>query len=178
MEGKPYQMDIWTSTGDQYPCQISIQYIPKSGPITITTWAFTGITDSVPPQALSGTVAKIQCTQRDWLCVAMRNASSASLQNALNWVCFGYVDCSPINPGGAHYYPNTLLDHCDWAYNAYFQTYKISQGYNACNFDGTAQLVPPSSHKPFFNFQKLKPLSPTTTFFSRDLVCPSQNNEI
>jgi len=132
----------------------------------ITTWSFTGFKDSIPAQAMAGTLAKIQCTQKDWVCHAMRNASSSSLQQALDWVC-SRMDCSPINPGGAHYYPNTLIDHCDWAFNSYYQYFKIDQGYNACFFGGAAALVPPT--RKLIRASGLDPVQPP--FFSLDVVC-------
>jgi len=169
--GKNYQMDIWTSTGDQYPCQISIQDIPPpTQPFIITTWAFTGFKNTVPPQAIAGSFAKIQCTQKNWVCHARRNASSLDLQNALDYVCGGLVDCTPISPGGDHYYPNTVFDHCDWAFNNYWQNYKILQGYNACIFGGVAVLEPPTMTVASSPINVPIPQPP---FFTRDLVCPS-----
>jgi hypothetical protein len=43
--------------------------------------------------------------------------------------------------GGAHFEPNTLLDHCDWVFDHYFQKYKMDLGLEACDWNGVAELV-------------------------------------
>jgi hypothetical protein len=55
-------------------------------------------------------------------------------------VC-GVENCAPINPGGSHYYPNTLKDHCNWAFNTYYLANRLGGGSGACNFGGSAILV-------------------------------------
>jgi len=167
INNEPYQLDIWTSTGDQYPCQISVQNIGI--PIYITTWSFTGFKDTVPPNIGVAGLAKIQCSQMNWVCHAVSNASLSDLQNALNYAC-SYVDCSPIQPGGSNYYPNTMNDHCDWAFNHYYQTYKINQGYDACKFGGVAVLVPTSTEVVMLPKYTTFPPSP---IYPLDLICPS-----
>uniref|UniRef100_A0A6B2LTR4 X8 domain-containing protein n=1 Tax=Arcella intermedia TaxID=1963864 RepID=A0A6B2LTR4_9EUKA len=78
------------------------------------------------------------------------------------------MDCSPISPGGAHYIPNTLNDHANWAFNAYYLLHRAAQGASACNFGGVASLVAPT------NSTLLEPVGKALTFsdfFSNDLVC-------
>ncbi|XP_057526088.1 PLASMODESMATA CALLOSE-BINDING PROTEIN 3-like [Amaranthus tricolor] len=69
-------------------------------------------------------------------CVASQTAARLSLQMALDYACgHGGVDCSPIQPGGRCYHPNTLHDHASFAFNNYYQKNPIP---NSCNFGGTA----------------------------------------
>jgi len=165
----PYQLDIWTSTGDQFPCQISVQNI--GSPIYITTWSFTGFKPNIPIDIGVAAFAKIQCSQQNWICQAVSNASFTVLLNALNYAC-SYIDCAPIQPGGSYYYPNTIVDHCNWAFNQYYQTYKINQGYNACVFGGVAVLVPPSELLTN-GVNNLSSPFPPPPLYALDLMCPS-----
>jgi hypothetical protein len=77
-------------------------------------------------------------------CVARSNISDTALQSSLDWVCGtnpnqGQVNCGPINQGGSCYDPNTLKNHCDWAFNAYFQRMNATAA--ACDFQGAAMQV-------------------------------------
>lgn len=51
--------------------------------------------------------------------------------------------------GGEHFYPNTIYDHADWAFNEYYSAHVDDQGALACDFGGVAELVvrPPPSPK-------------------------------
>jgi len=133
-------MDVWTTTGAGYPCQISIS---TAGTNRHTTWAFDGFHEEIPAEALNQcSIAKILCAQSDWVCHAKATATDANLGNALSWVCgAGGVDCTPITPGGDHYIPNTLKDHCNWAFNTYFYLHRMQGGMAACDFGATAELV-------------------------------------
>eukprot|EP01123_Difflugia_compressa_P000626 TRINITY_DN10734_c0_g1_i1.p1 TRINITY_DN10734_c0_g1~~TRINITY_DN10734_c0_g1_i1.p1 ORF type:complete len:316 (-),score=51.74 TRINITY_DN10734_c0_g1_i1:103-1050(-) len=141
--GRLVQMDVWTTTDTSFPCEISIT---DSSSSIITTWAFDGFDQVIPPNAVSQcTAAKLVCTP-SIMCRAKTTASDPDLQAALGWVCTPpHLDCSPIQPGGAHYYPNTLRDHCDWAFNSYFELWKASQGPSACDFSGNAELYTSNS---------------------------------
>jgi len=137
---KEFQMDLF-SDSDGMPCQISTQTMDN--PPIITTWAFDGFGPAIPG-GLPLDVPKLLCAERTWTCQTNPKATPSSLQAALGWVC-GVEDCSPINPGGAHYYPNTLKDHCDWAFNNYYMLHRLEQGSGACNFSGNAILAPDSN---------------------------------
>jgi len=154
--------------GEQFPCQISVQNIVN--PVYITTWSFTGFKPNVPANIGVAALAKIQCAQKDWVCRAVSNATNTELQNALNYGC-SYIDCGPILPGGSNYYPNTLIDHCNWAFNQYYQTYKLNQGYNACIFGGVAVLVPPTIEALTLGLSSTA--YPPPTLYPLDLICPS-----
>jgi len=165
IDGIAYQMDVWTSVANDYPCQIAMQDISEQ--IT-TTWAFDGFDKFIPPSSQLCYAAKIQCPQANWTCNVKKGASNSALSSALGWVC-GNQDCSPIQPGGSHFQPNTLMDHCNWAFNEYFTTWKMQQGYGACSFNGVAELVPPANQtlsRPTRPFYKS-----SAGYFSVDLVC-------
>ncbi|THU64810.1 hypothetical protein C4D60_Mb01t30370 [Musa balbisiana] len=49
------------------------------------------------------------------------------------------ADCTPIVQNGACYNPNTVLAHCSYAANSYYQRKGQAQG--ACDFAGTAALT-------------------------------------
>lgn len=115
-------------------------------------------------------------------CVARTNIPDTALQSSLDWVCGtnpnqGQVNCGPINQGGACFEPNTLKDHCDWAFNAYFQRMNATPA--ACDFQGAAQQVTtdPSSGTCVFPGSNLTvitngTISPTT---SPGVVAPGPN---
>ncbi|KAJ7014177.1 hypothetical protein NC653_003706 [Populus alba x Populus x berolinensis] len=72
-------------------------------------------------------------------CIASPTASQTALQVALDYACgYGGTDCSPLQPGGSCYNPNTLRDHASYAFNSYYQKNPIP---TSCVFSGTAQLT-------------------------------------
>jgi len=134
-----FQMDLF-SDADGFPCQISIQNKDDS---SILTWAFDGFSQNIPPNTPCD-VPLLLCGERSYTCQANPKAKKSDLESALGWVC-GVQDCSPINPGGAHYYPNTLEAHCTWAFTNYYINNRLQQGSGACNFNGNAILAPPTN---------------------------------
>ncbi|KAK6150127.1 hypothetical protein DH2020_017652 [Rehmannia glutinosa] len=73
-------------------------------------------------------------------CVARPGSSPVDLQIALDWACgMGKADCSPIQPGGPCFQPDTLLSHASYAFNNYYQQNGNSD--IACYFGGTAILT-------------------------------------
>jgi len=145
IEGKLSQLDVWTAVDNSFPCQIS--YTELSTKI-ITNWAFDGFSTSFPIDTRNQCLAtKIMCTQADWLCHPIPNINPQLIINALAWVCDPIrINCSPIQPGGPFYEPNTPQDHAKWAFNAYYLLHRTVQGPAACSFGGIATLVqPPTS---------------------------------
>ncbi|KAL6654433.1 hypothetical protein ACP70R_007898 [Stipagrostis hirtigluma subsp. patula] len=71
-------------------------------------------------------------------CVAKAGANAADLQNNINYAC-GYVDCKPIQSGGACFNPNTVASHAAYVMNAYYQA-NGRQDY-ACDFKGTGVVT-------------------------------------
>jgi len=167
IDGENVQMDVWTATDTSYPCQISVTDLVTR---VITTWAFDGFSGVIPPVALGQcSAAKIMCAEEKWVCNSKPGADPAKLQSAIEWVCDPtHLDCSPINPGGPHYIPNTLVDHCNWAFNAYYRLHRASQGVSACDFGGIAAVIPPANAT-----VPAKPFSVTSIMqvLSNNIVC-------
>ncbi|URE00510.1 X8 domain [Musa troglodytarum] len=72
-------------------------------------------------------------------CVCRSDASNTALQKTLDYACGGGADCTPIQQNGACYNPNTVLAHCSYAANSYYQRKGQAQG--ACDFASTAMLT-------------------------------------
>ncbi|KAG1347807.1 hypothetical protein COCNU_06G016360 [Cocos nucifera] len=64
--------------------------------------------------------------------------SSTALQKTLDYACGAGADCTPIQQTGTCYNPNTVLAHCSYAANSYYQ--RKGQQQQACDFAGTATV--------------------------------------
>jgi hypothetical protein len=74
------------------------------------------------------------------VCNVKPDADATQVAEGLAWVCAdGGVDCSAIKPGGSHFDPNTKTAHANYAFDRYYQKHNDDA---ACNFGGTAALVP------------------------------------
>ncbi|XP_074565280.1 PLASMODESMATA CALLOSE-BINDING PROTEIN 2-like [Curcuma longa] len=71
-------------------------------------------------------------------CVCRSDMSTPALQKTLDFACGAGADCTPILQNGACYNPNTVLAHCSYAANSYYQ--RKGQAQDACDFSGTAVL--------------------------------------
>ncbi|KAM0882332.1 hypothetical protein ACQ4PT_032371 [Festuca glaucescens] len=69
-------------------------------------------------------------------CVCKPGLSNAALQGTLDYACGHGADCDALRPEGQCHDPDTLLAHCSYAANSYFQSSKDA----ACDFAGTATL--------------------------------------
>lgn len=71
-------------------------------------------------------------------CVPKAGVSDAQLQANIDYACGHGVDCSPIQPGGSCFEPNTIASHAAYAMNQLYQT----SGRNSwnCDFSNTATL--------------------------------------
>ncbi|PKA49744.1 Glucan endo-1,3-beta-glucosidase-like protein 3 [Apostasia shenzhenica] len=72
-------------------------------------------------------------------CVCRTDVSNQALQKTLDYACGDGADCSPILQSGACYNPNTVLAHCSYAANSYYQRKAQAQG--ACDFSGSAMVT-------------------------------------
>jgi len=152
------QMDVYTANDTGFPCLISV-FDLNAKPRTILTWAFDGFTDAIPDEARRCTAPEVVCDKPNWICNAVNGTDQDDLGAALQWVCGpGRVDCDGLNPGGPNFEPNTVFDHCNWAFNMYFQTYKALYGEDACYFGGIAKLGPPqtSNERPVKKYREKK----------------------
>ncbi|XVE93222.1 hypothetical protein REPUB_Repub01dG0171700 [Reevesia pubescens] len=84
-------------------------------------------------------------TATGW-CVPKAGISDAQLQSSLDYACGQGIDCSPIQPGGACFEPNTIASHAAYAMNLYYQT-SAKNPWN-CDFSQTATLT---SQNPSYN---------------------------
>ncbi|KAG1368644.1 ATP synthase subunit gamma, mitochondrial [Cocos nucifera] len=83
-------------------------------------------------------VAVIGGSDAAW-CVCKSDKSSSTLQKTLDYACGAGADCNPILRNGACYNPDTVLAHCSYAVNSYYQ--RKGQAQQACDFSGTATLT-------------------------------------
>ncbi|OIW12041.1 hypothetical protein TanjilG_24439 [Lupinus angustifolius] len=79
-------------------------------------------------------------------CVPKAGVSNVNLQANLDYACGHSIDCSPIQPGGACFEPNTLLNHAAYAMNLFYQA--AGQNPLTCDFLQTAML---SMNNPSYN---------------------------
>lgn len=56
------------------------------------------------------------------------------MQKALDYACGAGADCNPIHQNGPCFNPNTVLAHCNYAVNSYFQ--RKGQAAGTCDFAG------------------------------------------
>uniref|UniRef100_A0ACD5YXI6 Uncharacterized protein n=1 Tax=Avena sativa TaxID=4498 RepID=A0ACD5YXI6_AVESA len=72
-------------------------------------------------------------------CVCKSDQPQAALQKTIDYACGAGADCNFIHEQGPCYNPNTVIAHCSWAANSYFQR---NRGAGAtCDFTGTATLT-------------------------------------
>lgn len=79
-------------------------------------------------------------------CVPKSGVSDAQLQASLDYACSNNIDCSPIQPGGACFDPNTIASHAAFAMNLYYQT--LGRNPWNCDFSQTATLT---TNNPSYN---------------------------
>jgi len=166
-EGQKIQIDLFATNDTlQYPCQISIRDMDTDMGVT---WAFTAFNETIPAEAKLCTTARVLCAQRDWICRTKRDAEFNQIGRGLSLACNPrFLDCDSLNPGG----PNNrggVLEHADWAFNAYFKKFGWQQGEGACDFQGVAELIPPpkSSGQDLKRNLKKDPIN----WLSYDFIC-------
>ncbi|KAK7379649.1 hypothetical protein VNO80_05113 [Phaseolus coccineus] len=74
-------------------------------------------------------------------CVAKIGVSEEALQRALDSACGGDggADCTPIQPNGLCFTPNTLQAHASYAFNSFYQ--RNARASNACLFNGASTVA-------------------------------------
>lgn len=69
-------------------------------------------------------------------CVCKGDVSEKDIQKTLDYSCGAGADCLPTHQKGACFEPNTVISHCSYAANSFFQ--KSRQAAGSCDFSGTA----------------------------------------
>ncbi|KAH9301680.1 hypothetical protein KI387_013263, partial [Taxus chinensis] len=87
----------------------------------------------------SASPAPSTSTAKYW-CVAKPDVDQKTLQANIDYACGKGVNCSPIQPGGACFDPNTIAAHATYAMNAYYQS--STRTNDDCSFRNTALLTP------------------------------------
>ncbi|XP_071696347.1 PLASMODESMATA CALLOSE-BINDING PROTEIN 2-like [Rutidosis leptorrhynchoides] len=72
-------------------------------------------------------------------CVCKKGGQDNVLQQAIDYACGNGADCTQTHKGGKCFDPDTVLDHCNYAVNSYFQN--KGQSPQACVFNGAAMVV-------------------------------------
>lgn len=72
-------------------------------------------------------------------CVCRSEQPQAALQKTIDYACGAGADCNFIHEQGPCYNPNTVVAHCSWAANSYFQRNRATGA--TCDFTGTATLT-------------------------------------
>ncbi|KAK1407352.1 hypothetical protein QVD17_38966 [Tagetes erecta] len=71
-------------------------------------------------------------------CVCKKGGQDKVLQQAIDYACGNGADCTQTHQGGKCYNPDTVLDHCNYAVNSYFQNKGQAPG--SCDFSGAAMV--------------------------------------
>lgn len=77
-------------------------------------------------------------SNKETWCVPKAGVSDAQLQSNLDYACGRGIDCSPIQPGGVCFEPNTVASHAAYAMNLLYQNSDRSPG--NCDFSQTGTL--------------------------------------
>lgn len=72
-------------------------------------------------------------------CVCKSDANPVAMQKAIDYACGKGADCTQITSSGSCFQPNSVVAHCSYACNSYYQK---NAGMGAtCDFMGVATLV-------------------------------------
>ncbi|CAH1428283.1 unnamed protein product [Lactuca virosa] len=72
-------------------------------------------------------------------CVCKKGGQDKVLQQAIDYACGNGADCTQTHDGGKCFNPDTVMDHCNYAVNSYFQNKNQAPG--SCDFSGAAMVV-------------------------------------
>ncbi|KAM0060448.1 putative carbohydrate-binding X8 domain-containing protein, plant [Helianthus debilis subsp. tardiflorus] len=90
------------------------------------------------PQSNPKTIKLCVCIGATW-CVCKKGGNDKVLQMAIDWACGNGADCTQTHQGGKCYNPDTVIDHCNYAVNSYFQAKGQAPG--SCDFNGAAMVT-------------------------------------
>ncbi|XP_076903450.1 PLASMODESMATA CALLOSE-BINDING PROTEIN 2-like [Bidens hawaiensis] len=72
-------------------------------------------------------------------CICKKGVNDKVLQMAIDYACGNGADCTQTHQGGRCYNPDTVIDHCNYAVNSYFQAKGQAPG--SCDFNGAAMVT-------------------------------------
>ncbi|GKB10400.1 plasmodesmata callose-binding protein 1-like protein [Tanacetum coccineum] len=72
-------------------------------------------------------------------CVCKKGGADKVLQEAIDYACGNGADCTQTHQGGKCFNPDTVMDHCNYAVNSYFQN--KGQSPEACVFKGATMVT-------------------------------------
>ncbi|KVH99281.1 PLASMODESMATA CALLOSE-BINDING PROTEIN 2 [Cynara cardunculus var. scolymus] len=72
-------------------------------------------------------------------CVCKKGGQDKVLQEAIDYACGNGADCTQTHQGGKCFNPDTVIDHCNYAVNSYFQNKGQTPG--TCDFKGATMVV-------------------------------------
>ncbi|KAL9992414.1 putative carbohydrate-binding X8 domain-containing protein, plant [Helianthus debilis subsp. tardiflorus] len=78
------------------------------------------------------------CEGATW-CVCKKGGQDKVLQQAIDYACGNGADCTQTHQGAKCFNPDTVLDHCNYAVNSYFQNKGQAPG--SCDFSGAAMVT-------------------------------------
>ncbi|KAK8608095.1 hypothetical protein V6N13_023529 [Hibiscus sabdariffa] len=91
----------------------------------------------------SGILLKLANGQGKTWCVAKPSTDDSALasdiESACNYIGTKGGNCKPIQPGGACYDPNTLINHASFVMNAYYQDNHAQE--HACYFTNSGLIT-------------------------------------
>ncbi|GAB2218966.1 hypothetical protein Drorol1_Dr00006591 [Drosera rotundifolia] len=120
---------------------------PSASPVAPSAPSVTPATPSVSPVTPSApSTTPVTAPPSGVWCVPKAGVADAQLQANLDYACSHGIDCTPIQPGGACFNPNTVASHAAYAMNLYYQT----AGRNPWNCD-FVQTATVTSTNPSYN---------------------------
>lgn len=64
---------------------------------------------------------------------------ASEIEEAMDFACGAGADCQAVQPNGACFSPDTVINHASYAFNSYWQMNKDSGA--TCDFSDTAMVV-------------------------------------
>ena len=86
-------------------------------------------------------------------CVCKSDANPAAMQKAIDYACGKGADCTQITSSGPCFQPSSVVAHCSYACNSYYQK---NAGMGAtCDFGGTALIISTDPSKGFIGSSRI-----------------------
>ncbi|KAI4295300.1 hypothetical protein L6164_035361 [Bauhinia variegata] len=123
-----------TKQSSQAPTESPVD--PSPAPTQVTPSSATPVSPSSPTPVTPSSPTPVAPSGS--FCVPKAGASVEQLQANLDYACGHGIDCTPIQPGGACFEPNTIAAHAAYAMNLFYQA--AGREPLNCDFSQTATL--------------------------------------